>query len=183
MGPAPAAAHAPAGARLKRRNSWLQPPACRSLARLRHERGAQQLELARIDVRNRPELEAALLPTHDVVAVAPCRNGKRPLVRVDRPHKHVDDVLPAPIDHGGDDPAVQVIEPAADEREALLRELDDRRGESDFSSEPRLHDVPIGGDYINEMGGQQLSHVARDQLIGNRLSGQPNEHYKRQGGG
>jgi hypothetical protein len=46
-----------------------------------------------------------------------------------RPDENIHNMLPMPIDEGGDLVMVEVIEPAASQGEVLLREINYRRGE------------------------------------------------------
>ena len=74
-------------------------------------------------------------------------------------------VLLALIDERGHGPSRHVIEPAADQRKANRREIDDRRREVQLAEEPRLHGVLIGGADIEEMLGHQRAHMTVDHLV------------------
>src|SRR5271155_3947288 len=85
------------------------------------------IELAGIDVADRPQIEAALAPVADVKALhgfvldAADRGAQR------LADEQIDHMLAPAIDDRGHRLAVDVIEPAADQGKALRSQIDDRR--------------------------------------------------------
>lgn len=55
------------------------------------------------------------------------------------------------VDERGDITMIQIIEAAADEREAFIREITDWRSEIEFAIEPGFHGVLVGGFDVIQM--------------------------------
>src|SRR5580704_16346909 len=103
------------------------------------------IELAGIDVADRPQVEAALAPMADVKSLhgfvldAMDRGAQR------LADEQIDHVLAPVIDDRGHRLAVDVIEPAADQGKTLRGQVDDRRRNVELAVEPRLDGVLIAG--------------------------------------
>ena len=87
-----------------------------------------------------------------------------------RPDKKIDYMLVVPIYQRRDRPVVQIIEPAADQRESRSRQIRDRRREIELAAEPRLDRMLIGSRHICEMGGQHRARMAGYHLFGKKFS-------------
>src|SRR5467141_5367353 len=87
-----------------------------------------------------------------------------------RPDKKIDYMLVVPIYQRRDRPVVQIIEPAADQRESRSRQIRDRRREIELAAEPGLYRVLIGSRHIRETGGQHRARMAVYHLFGKKFS-------------
>ena len=74
-------------------------------------------------------------------------------------HEQIDDVLAAAIDHRTDGAGIDIIEPAADQRETLRGQVDYRRRNIEPAVEPWFYGVLIGGNHISEMPGLQRTQM------------------------
>ena len=74
-----------------------------------------------------------------------------------------------PVDERRGRLAVNVVETATDQREALRGQVDDRRREVDAAVEPRLHRVLVGRQHVGEMVGLQRAQMRRDRLAENAV--------------
>ena len=83
-----------------------------------------------------------------------------------RGDEHVDGMFLPLINQRGNWPAADVVESAADEREAVRGEVNDRRREIEFAKEPRFHSVQIRGLDIEQVIRHQGAHMAVDHFIG-----------------
>ena len=61
--------------------------------------------------------------------------------------------------------AIEIVEPAADERKTLRRQVHDRRSKIQFALEPRFHGVLVGRGDVGAMVCHQRSHMARGYLL------------------
>src|SRR5580704_12177327 len=68
-------------------------------------------------------------------------------------------MLAPPVDDGGNRPAVEIVEPPADQGETLRGEIDHRRREIELAVEPRLDRVLVGGLHVGEVLALQRAHV------------------------
>ena len=121
------------------------------------------VEFGGIQIGHRPEGHAGLVPMNQVIAA----QGEGFIGRRTagfRPDKEVDEMLLTLIDERGDGAVRQIIQPPADEREALCGEVGDGRGKVQFAIEPRLDGVLVGGRDIGEMTGLERADVARVNL-------------------
>ena len=119
-----------------------RPVAAGLLGRLLGEGGLQLPQVGGIDVGNSPELQPALTPTQHVVALV-ARGRRNGLAATRRPHKHVDDVLSSFINDGGNDPVMDVVEPAANQRKTAVGKLEHGRREVHFARKPRLDHMTV----------------------------------------
>src|SRR3569832_1237037 len=120
---------------------------------------AQLLQVGGIDVGNSPQLETALTPTSYVVAImAQCSGEIRMLTG--GPHKHVDDMLASAIDDRRHYPPLYVVQPAADQWEAPIGQLQLRLRKIYLSRKPWLHHMSVRSGHIDQMGGQQRAHMS-----------------------
>ncbi|MGD9509228.1 MAG: hypothetical protein AB7O95_04185 [Geminicoccaceae bacterium] len=74
-------------------------------------------------------------------------------------------MLPAAIDDHRRNPAIDIAEPAADQREALLARILGRRREVDLAVEPGLDRMTVGRDYVDRMAGLQCSDMRPDDAV------------------
>ena len=105
---------------------------------------AKLVKFGGIDVADRPEIEPFVGPVADVKAVdfaAGSPHARRRMAR----DEQIDDMVAAPIDQRGGGLAVDVVEPAADQREALRGQVDHRRRNVELAVEPRLDVVLVAG--------------------------------------
>ena len=98
-----------------------------------------------------------------------------------RPNEDVDDVLLAMIDESGDIAAVQIIETAADKREALVGEIVDGRRKVEPAVKPRFDGVLIGGFDIVQMARLQSANVARDDFLSEKIRSRGNPKAEKHG--
>src|SRR5260370_35988910 len=73
------------------------------------------------------------------------------------------------VDKRGDIAMIQIVQTAADQREAFVREVYDRRSEIEFAVEPRLHGVLVGGLNVKQVSGLQRANVTRYDLLSERI--------------
>src|SRR4051795_11878793 len=103
------------------------------------ELAPEVFQLVGAEIAHRPEREARLGPAADVEALQGFDCGAVPLGALR--DEQIDDVHAAPVDQRGDGLAVEIVEPAADQREALRGQVNQRRRDIKTSVEPRLHGV------------------------------------------
>src|SRR5260370_8845715 len=73
------------------------------------------------------------------------------------------------VDKRGDIAMIQIVQTAADQREAFVREVYDRRSEIEFAVEPRLHGVLVGGLNVKQVSGLQRANVIRYDLLSEQI--------------
>src|SRR6478609_4147723 len=119
------------------------------------------------EVADRPVVQAAIAPVPDVESLhrldfrgaAFCAAGLR--------HEQIDHVLAPAIDHGADGAGIDIIEPAADQGEALGGEVDYRRRDVELAVEPRFYRVLVSRDHL----GLDALHVVIAQHDGDKPRG------------
>src|SRR5438045_9706532 len=79
--------------------------------------------------------------------------------------KHVNYVLTVFIDQGSDGLTVHIIETPADQREAFFAEIYDLGREVEFSVEPGLDRVLVGGSDIRQMIHQKGTDMVIQYLV------------------
>ncbi len=99
-----------------------------------------------------------------------------------RPDVQVDQVLASLVDQRGDLPAVEIVEAAAGEREALRLEVLDRRGEIQAPVKPRLDGVLVGGHYVHQVAGLQRPDVIGDHRFGQFAGARQDDRQGEAGG-
>src|SRR4029077_15885904 len=130
---------------------------------------AELVELAGIDIADRPQIEAGFAPMADVEALhgfvidATDRGAQR--LR----DEEIDHVLAAAIDDRRHRLAVDVIERAADQGESLPGQVDDRRRDVELAVEPRLDGVLVAGFDVGQMSGLQRAQMRRHDVAGDLL--------------
>jgi hypothetical protein len=72
----------------------------------------------------------------------------------------------AAVDQGSDGAAVNDVEAAALQWKSLIGEIPDWRRKIQFTIEPGLHRVLIGGDNVGEMSGLERTQMSIDDLGG-----------------
>jgi hypothetical protein len=72
----------------------------------------------------------------------------------------------AAVDQGGDSAAVNDVEAAALQWKSLIGKIPDWRRKIQFTIEPGLHRVLIGGNNVGEMSGLERSQMGIDNLGG-----------------
>src|SRR5580693_6518920 len=121
---------------------------------------------------------------HDAVAVPVGYCWIRYGIRRSRPDVQVNDVPVVPVDERSNRPAVDIVEPPANQREAPCREILDRWGEIDATVEPWLNRMLVGRDDIFEMARLQRPYMRGNQLLGQILLGRgQNQKGQRSGAG
>ncbi len=94
------------------------------------------------------------------------------------PDEYVDLVQTTTVDENGGRMTIDVIEPPAEQRKALVGEIDHRWRDVRLPSEPRLHRVPVRRNYVEEMVGQERTNVRIDQLIRRSTRGGRGAHAR-----
>ena len=110
------------------------------------------------DVGNRTERKTVLLPREPVVPLGfasaiPVAFRRRLF------HEDINDVLAARVDECCNGFPAGDIEPSADQREAIVCKVADRRSEIDAAVEPRFDGVLVGGFDIGEVAGLQRAEM------------------------
>lgn len=88
-----------------------------------------------------------------------------------RPDEDVNRVLVSFVDECGDGVAIQIIEAAADQREALRGKILNVRREIDFTVEPGLDGVLVTGDDVGEVPGHERADVAGNGFVSELIAG------------
>ena len=78
------------------------------------------------------------------------------------PGEQVDHVLRAPVHHRRRRMAIDIIQPAPDQREPLILQIAHRRRDIQPRRQPRLHRVLIAGQHVRQMLGLHRTDVAAD---------------------
>src|SRR5947199_9738856 len=105
-----------------------------------------------------------MAPGHPLVAARRARGERAARGGVPRPYEQADHVLAPAVDEAGDGTATDHVQPAAQQREAIGREVRDRRGEVELAVEPRLHRVLVGGGDVGEMRRMERTQVRVEDL-------------------
>src|SRR5260221_7078455 len=119
------------------------------------------LQLFRIDVADGKELETLCTPAFDVEALhrlelRPVTFGGSSLRDEEIDHMHA-----APIDDRRDGLPVDVVEPPAEQREALRRQVDDWRCDIDLAVEPWFHRMLVARLHVGEVVALKRAHMRR----------------------
>src|SRR3984893_2860301 len=112
--------------------------------------GLEAAQCGGIDVRHGPEAHPGARPVQQVEAFAGRRCGTAVLKIRDRPDEQVYNMLVVLENQSADHAVVNVIEPTADQRKALRREVDHRWRGIELAVEPRLDRVPGRGRHLRE---------------------------------
>ena len=108
-------------------------------------------KLFHIQIRDGPKLEAIFLPRKHVVSLN-CLNRNRGGAFPGRgPDEEIDDMQFSAVHQHGDRSILDVVKPAADERETVIRKVHDGRCEIQFTVEPGFHGVLVGRLHIEQM--------------------------------
>src|SRR6202051_3011523 len=83
--------------------------------------------------------------------------------------EQIDNVFAALIDNRRHRLAVDIIEAAAEEPEALRREVDDRRRDVEFTVEPWLDRVLVARFHVYQMPSLERTYVGRHDFVGDGL--------------
>src|SRR4029450_5687946 len=109
------------------------------------------MQLISIEVADREEIKTLCTPALDVkslhrleLSVVICR--PRPLC-----NKEIDHMRSPSIDDRSDVFAVDIVEPPTDEREALSRQVDNRRRDGDLAVKPWFHRVLVARLHISKV--------------------------------
>src|ERR1700692_4815627 len=147
---------------------------------------AEFIELAGIDIADRPQVEASLTPMADVEALygfvldAADRGAQR---LADKQIHH--GLAPAIDDRAHRRPG-DVIEPAADQGKTLRGQVDDRRRDVELAVEPRLDGVLVAGFDVGQRTGLQRAQVRRHDVARDLLilvaADDSNDEARRHGG-
>jgi hypothetical protein len=122
-------------------------------------------QLVGLQIGDGPEVQTCFRPMSQVIA-ALRKHLHAALGTFDgRPHEQIDDMLPMTLDEGGGGTAVEKIDPAAGQREALILEIRHGRREIGPALEPRFEGVLVGRCDVEQMIRQQRpGMVGRDFL-------------------
>src|SRR6266516_3474334 len=121
----------------------------------RMERGVEFLDeflqLFTVDIADSKELETLRSPASNVVP--PDRLQLRPVTfgGSSLRNEEIDHVSAASIDNRGDGLAVDIIEPSAEQREALRCQIHDWWCDIDLAVEPRFHRMLVARLYVGEV--------------------------------
>ncbi len=156
-----------------------QPRSCSILDR-GFDPVAEVLQLLGVDVAHRDEAQVGEAPAPDVEALQRFHGAalRRRSLRIGRGDEQVDDVLAPFVDDGGDRPAVEIIEPAADQRESLGRQVDHRRGQVDLAVEPGLDGVLIARRHVDQVVATQRAQMRRHRVPEDALIGLLANHHQ-----
>ena len=81
----------------------------------------------------------------------------------------IDNVRAPLVDDRADGSPIDVIEPAADQREAQRRQIDHGRRCIELPVDPRVDRVPVGRQYVGQMPGLQRPQVRRHNFRSDTL--------------
>src|SRR5262249_32497552 len=122
------------------------------------------IQLFCVDVANCKEFETPRPPALDV----------EPLHRFElRPvicrgcllyNKEIDHMGPAPVDDRSNGSTVDIVEPAANQREALRRQVHDRRCDVDLAIEPWFHRVLVACLHVGEVVSLKRAHMRGEDV-------------------
>src|SRR6266516_8200718 len=132
------------------------------------ERGFEFLDefpqLFRIDVADGKELETLRTPALDVeslhrLELCPVTFGANSLR-----DEEIDYMCAASVDDRSDGLAINIIEPPAEQREALCRQVHDRRCDIDLAVEPWFHRMLVARLHVGEVVSLKRAHVRRHNI-------------------
>src|SRR3954470_9408847 len=130
----------------------------------RLELRAEFLQLLGIDVADGPEFEAIRVPAPDVESLDFLDLGTAAFRGRVRRDEEIDHMGPAPIDDGGDGPAVDVVQTPADQTEALGSQVDDRRRDVELAGEPWFPGWLVARLYVGEMLALKRAQMRRKRV-------------------
>jgi hypothetical protein len=139
----------------------------------RMERGLEFLDeflqLFRIDVADGKELETLCTPALDVETLHGL--GSRPVTfgGTSLRDEEIDHMRAAPIDDRRDGLAVDVVEPSAEQREALRRQVHDGRCDIDLAVEPWFHRMLVVRLHVGEVVALKRAHMRRRHVAKHAL--------------
>src|ERR1700728_1371375 len=126
-------------------------------------------EFFAVKVADSPEVQSLIRPIAHVIAL----NGRGDQGRVFGPqslgNEEIYDVFAAFIDHRSHRLAINIVEPSAQQGEALRRQIDDRRRDVDLAVEPRFYGVLIAGLDVHQVSGLERANVGRHHFAGDRM--------------
>src|SRR5437016_9299075 len=127
------------------------------------------LKLFRIDVADGKELETLRTPAADVksrhrLGLCPVTFGASYLR-----DEEIDHMRAASVDDRSDSLAVDVVEPAAEQREALRRQVHDRRCDIDLAVEPWFHRMLVARLHVGEVVTLKRAHMRRRDVAKHAL--------------
>src|SRR6516165_12769811 len=111
------------------------------------------------EVADRPKIETVLRPMAHIIALDAFGHGAGMPCAQLLGDEQIDYVLAPLIDDRGNRLAVDIVEPAAEQRKALRGQVDDRWRYIDPAVEPRLDGMLVAGRHIHQMARLQRTDM------------------------
>lgn len=118
-----------------------------------------------VQIRDCPEIHAAIGPMHDVVALDRWNRRRFQDRSGGRPNEKVDNMFVPLKNQCRRGVAIKIIKPSASQWKSLRGEIFDRRGKIQFPVKPRFDRVLIRGNNVQRMTGHEGPDMAGNNFL------------------
>src|SRR2546423_6639809 len=131
----------------------------------------ESLQIASLNVGNRPVVKVRVDPVQELITLVRHRLRRARRIRSCRPNKEVNEMLSPLINQSRYRPVIEIIKTSPQQRKSVAGEISHGGRKIEPGVEPRFHRVLVGGRDIGDVVGHERADMTSDELRGQELIG------------